>query len=95
MKKRTNNFAAIIMAAGQGKRMNNPDTAKVLYEVGNKPMIGHVIDLAQSVQTAPIVVIVGHQRESVKEYLSQINGDIFTCVQDPQLGTVQRSEFAD
>jgi UDP-N-acetylglucosamine pyrophosphorylase len=87
MEKQTNNFAAIIMAAGQGKRMKNPDKAKVLYEVGNKPMIGHVVDLAQSVSAAPIVVIIGHQRETVREYLSLIDGDIVTCVQDPQLGT--------
>ena len=29
----------VILAAGQGKRMNNPDMAKVLYPVGGKPMI--------------------------------------------------------
>lgn len=87
MVKQTNNFAAIIMAAGQGKRMNNPDKAKVLYEVGNKPMIGHVVELAKSASAAPIVVIIGHQRETVREYLSNIDGDVITRVQDPQQGT--------
>jgi UDP-N-acetylglucosamine diphosphorylase/glucosamine-1-phosphate N-acetyltransferase len=82
-----NDFAAIIMAAGQGKRMKNPDTAKVLYEVGGKPMIGHVVELANSCHASPIVVIIGHQRESVRDYLDTLDGNIVTCIQDPQLGT--------
>lgn len=87
MKQHTNHFAAIIMAAGQGKRMKNPDKAKVLYEVGNKPMIGHVVELANATQASPIVVVIGHQRESVRAYLKILNGTILPCVQDPQLGT--------
>ncbi len=87
MKQHTNNFAAIIMAAGQGKRMKNPDIAKVLYEVGNKPMIGHVVDLANSTQASPVVVVIGHKRESVRAYLNILDGDIVTCVQEPQRGT--------
>ncbi len=87
MAQQNNNFAAVIMAAGHGKRMKNPDKAKVLYEVGDKPMIGHVLDLANACYASPIVVIIGHQRESVREYLDTFDGNIITCVQDPQLGT--------
>ncbi len=87
MKQHTNNFAAIIMAAGQGKRMKNPDIAKVLYKVGNKPMIGHVVDLANSTQASPVVVVIGHKRESVRAYLNILDGNIVTCVQEPQRGT--------
>ncbi len=87
MTQQSNNFAAIIMAAGQGKRMKNPDKAKVLYEVGGKPMIGHVVDLANACQASPIVVIIGHQRQAVRDYLDTLAGNIVTCVQDPQLGT--------
>jgi UDP-N-acetylglucosamine pyrophosphorylase len=82
-----NDFAAIIMAAGQGKRMKNPDTAKVLYEVGGKPMIGHVVELAHACHASPVVVIIGHQREAVREYLDTLDAGVVTCVQDPQLGT--------
>ncbi len=87
MREGNDKFAAIIMAAGQGKRMKNPDKAKVLYEVGEKPMIGHVVDLARACDASPVVVIIGHQRESVREYLATIDGDVLTCIQDPQLGT--------
>ncbi len=87
MTQHSNNFAAIIMAAGQGKRMKNPDKAKVLYEVGGKPMIGHVVDLANDCQASPIVVVIGHQREAVRDYLNTLTGNIVTCVQEPQLGT--------
>jgi UDP-N-acetylglucosamine pyrophosphorylase len=80
-------LATVIMAAGQGKRMNNPSMAKVLYEVGGKPMIGHVVDLARQCNASPVVVVVGHQRESVMDYLRGYDGDIDTVVQDPQLGT--------
>jgi UDP-N-acetylglucosamine pyrophosphorylase len=80
-------FAAIVMAAGQGKRMKNPDQAKVLYEVGGTPMIGHVVGLAQSCNASPVVVIIGHQRDAVREYLETLNGNVVTAVQDPQLGT--------
>jgi UDP-N-acetylglucosamine pyrophosphorylase len=82
-----NHFAAVIMAAGQGKRMKNPSLAKVLYEVGGKPMIGHVIDLAHNCDASPVIVIVGHQRESVREYLQSVDERVVTVVQDPQLGT--------
>ena len=36
---RTPPLAVIILAAGKGKRMNNPDMAKVMYELNAKPMI--------------------------------------------------------
>jgi len=41
-------LAAVIMAAGQGKRMKDPARAKVLYELDGKPMIRYVVDLALS-----------------------------------------------
>jgi UDP-N-acetylglucosamine diphosphorylase/glucosamine-1-phosphate N-acetyltransferase len=81
------NFAAIIMAAGQGKRMNNPSMAKVLYEVGGKPMIGHVVDLALTCNADPIIAVIGHQRESVRDYLDSLEKNVATVVQEPQLGT--------
>lgn len=87
MVQQNNNFAAIVMAAGQGKRMKNPDKAKVLYEVGGKPMIGHVVDQANACHASPVVVIIGHQRDAVREYLDSLNGNIVTAVQEPQLGT--------
>lgn len=80
-------LAAIIMAAGQGKRMKNPDKAKVLHEVGGEPMLGRAVRLADESGASPVVVIIGHQREAVKDYLQSAGFKVETAVQDPQLGT--------
>jgi len=80
-------LAAVIMAAGKGTRMKNPDIAKVMYPINGKPMIEHVVDLALKLESQNIVVIVGWQKDSVIEYLASA-GKRVTCVdQSPQLGT--------
>jgi UDP-N-acetylglucosamine pyrophosphorylase len=80
-------LAAVIMAAGQGKRMNDPSRAKVLYEINSKPMIHYVTDLAVALGATQIVVIVGHQRQHVMDYLKKSHPTVLCAVQDPQLGT--------
>ena len=42
-------LSVIILAAGQGTRMNS-DIPKVFHEVGNYPMICHVLDLSQKLK---------------------------------------------
>lgn len=80
-------LAVIIMAAGKGTRMKNPDMAKVMYVINGKPMIEHVVDLAHNLQSRETVVIVGWQKDSVIEHLAS-TGKRVTCVeQSPQLGT--------
>lgn len=89
--------AAVLMAAGQGKRMKDPSRAKVMYELRNKPMIHHVVDLARELGATEIVAIVGHQRQSVIDYLAKSHPEVTCAVQDPQLGTghaVLQSESA-
>ena len=41
----SNDVNVIILAAGQGTRMNS-SISKVLHEVGNKTLIQHVVDAA-------------------------------------------------
>ncbi len=71
----TNGTAVVIMAAGKGTRMKNPEMAKVMYEVDGKPMVRHVVETAQRIGSSRIIVIVGHQRQSVIEYLRKTFGD--------------------
>jgi UDP-N-acetylglucosamine pyrophosphorylase len=80
-------LAAVIMAAGQGKRMNDPSRAKVLYEINGRPMIHYVADLALTLGAADTVVIVGHPRQLVIDYLKKSHPNVTCAVQDPQLGT--------
>lgn len=54
------------MAAGKGTRLKSK-RAKVLHEIGGRPLLGHVIAAAAHVVPArDILVIVGHQAEEVK-----------------------------
>ncbi|MEC0248379.1 bifunctional UDP-N-acetylglucosamine diphosphorylase/glucosamine-1-phosphate N-acetyltransferase GlmU [Paenibacillus chitinolyticus] len=74
---------AIVLAAGQGKRMKSK-LYKVLHSVCGKPMVGHVLDTLEHIQTEKTIVIVGHGAEAVKGYL----GDRAEyALQEQQLGT--------
>jgi len=85
------NLATVIMAAGKGKRMKNPDKSKVMFELNGKPMIEYVINVALKIKSDLIIPIVGHQKQSVIDFLtncfpSEINKIKFAH-QDEQLGT--------
>jgi bifunctional UDP-N-acetylglucosamine pyrophosphorylase / glucosamine-1-phosphate N-acetyltransferase len=59
-------FAIVIMAAGKGTRLKSR-RAKVLHEIGGRPLVAHVIDSAlQVAKPQDIYVIIGHQGEAVR-----------------------------
>lgn len=77
-------LAIIILAAGKGTRMKS-DKAKVLHDVFFEPMIHHVIKAVQPLTADRSIVMVGHQKDTVKEALSGFN---LACVeQKEQNGT--------
>jgi UDP-N-acetylglucosamine pyrophosphorylase len=81
-------LAVVIMAAGKGTRMNNPDIAKVMFTINNRPMIEHVIHLALRLNSTRVVVIVGWKKDSVIHHIAQVFDSRVECVeQNPQLGT--------
>ncbi len=80
-------LAVVILAAGKGKRMNNPDMAKVMYEINSKPMVEYVVELAGVVQSARTLVIVGWQKQMVIDYLSKKIPTVEFVEQPEQLGT--------
>ncbi|MEK7671772.1 MAG: sugar phosphate nucleotidyltransferase [Bacteroidota bacterium] len=81
-------LAVVIMAAGKGTRMSNPDMAKVMFTVNGKPMVEHVVDLALRLDASRVVVVVGWQKDSVLRHLAKEFGSKVECVeQNPQLGT--------
>lgn len=75
--------SAIILAAGKGTRMKS-DLNKVMHPVMNKPMIGHIVTNLKKAGVEKIVVVVGHDADSVKEYLKD---EVEYALQEPQLGT--------
>jgi len=62
--------ASIILAAGEGTRMNSKK-AKVLHEVCGYPIIEYVVRAALEVSQDLPIVVVGHRAEEVKQYLGQ------------------------
>jgi len=61
----------IILAAGQGTRMNS-SLPKVLHHIGGKPMLQHVIDCCEELNIDSLGVIVGHGSEQVKASVSHL-----------------------
>jgi bifunctional UDP-N-acetylglucosamine pyrophosphorylase/glucosamine-1-phosphate N-acetyltransferase len=77
-------LAAVILAAGRGKRMVS-DLPKVLHEVGGRPMIHWVVDNALAAGVDPIVVVVGQGKDQVMESLSYAT--LKYAIQEHPLGT--------
>jgi len=81
----TSKLAAVILAAGLGKRMKS-DKAKVLHEINGKPMVMYVIETAKKIVGNNIVVVIGKQAEKVSEIVSKEYKVIF-ALQKEQRGT--------
>lgn len=75
---------ALILAAGQGKRIKS-DLPKVLHKVCGKEMVNHVIDTLRKGNVEDINVIVGKGAELVKENTKARN--VSYSLQEEQLGT--------
>ena len=76
--------AAIVLAAGLGKRMQS-DLPKVLHPALGRPLLLHVLDAVQEAGIAPVVVVVGHQAERVQQACA--GRALGWALQVPQLGT--------
>ncbi len=76
-------LAAVILAAGQGTRMNS-STPKVLHHVGGVPMVLWSIQNAAALGAAPVVLVVGIGAEAVKQ---AVGDQVEYAHQAEQLGT--------
>ncbi len=65
-------LAVAILAAGLGKRMKNPEKPKVMFELAGKPLIQYVVELALRINAERIIPIVGHRREQVIEFVTNL-----------------------
>ncbi|GFP77965.1 bifunctional UDP-N-acetylglucosamine diphosphorylase/glucosamine-1-phosphate N-acetyltransferase GlmU [Clostridium fungisolvens] len=75
---------AIILAAGQGKRIKS-NLPKVLHKVAGKEMVNHVIDTIRTAGIVDINVIIGKGAELVKEKTT--SREVSYSMQLEQLGT--------
>lgn len=77
----------LVMAAGLGTRMKSK-RAKVLHELGGRPLIAHVVRTAASLAPQQIYVVVGHQAEEVEKAAIAEVGELAAGVlQAQQRGT--------
>ena len=84
----------LVMAAGLGTRMKSK-RAKVLHELGGRPLIAHVVRTAQTLDPRTILVIVGHQAEEVEQAVLAEVGEVASfAVQAKQRGTGDAVESA-
>jgi len=86
------NIHTIILAAGKGTRMNT-SLPKVMQPLGGKTLISHVIKTAK-VSSKNITVIVGHEKDLLKEHIESIDPNIQTADQNEQLGTAHAVKTA-
>ena len=77
---------AVVLAAGLGTRMKS-SKAKVLHKVAGEPLLGHVLRAVTAAGIEDMVVVVGHQREAVGEYLAGSHPNARTAVQETMRGT--------
>lgn len=84
-------IAAIILAAGKGKRMKSNKVNKVVFSLGKKQLILHVVDKLHELLISPIIVVVGFAKESVMKVL----GDrVVFALQSKRLGTAHAVKCA-
>ena len=86
------NIHTIILAAGKGTRMNT-NLPKVMQPLGGHTLISHVIKTAQK-NSKKITVVVGHQKDLLKEHINNIDPQIQTADQNDQLGTAHAVKTA-
>ena len=81
-----NAVAVVILAAGQGSRMQS-DLPKVLHRLGGVPLFGHALAAARSLEPEQVIVVTGHGSDRVTKALSKLDPEARTVLQEEQLGT--------
>ncbi len=76
--------AAIILAAGSSSRMG-AGRHKLLLPLGERSVLAHVLAATLASQARPIVVVLGHQTNQVRESISAYIADsAITIVENPE-----------
>jgi len=80
-------YAAVILAAGKGTRMNEglaSPIPKVMFSLNGKPIIDWSVQVVRKMNIDRIVLVVGYRKEMIQEYFSD---QVEYAVQAEQLGT--------
>jgi bifunctional UDP-N-acetylglucosamine pyrophosphorylase / glucosamine-1-phosphate N-acetyltransferase len=81
-------LSVVILAAGQGTRMKS-GLSKVLHRIAGEPLIYYPIALAGELGAGRVVVVLGHQLDSVRAAIEERFGkdEVEIALQEQQLGT--------
>ena len=82
-------LSVVILAAGQGKRMNS-DLPKVLQPLAGEPLLQHVISAARALQPDNVYVVYGHGGAQVQAALH--DAPVEWVLQADQLGCMYGGE---
>ncbi|MHB8482229.1 MAG: bifunctional UDP-N-acetylglucosamine diphosphorylase/glucosamine-1-phosphate N-acetyltransferase GlmU [Nitrospiria bacterium] len=77
---------AVILSAGLGTRMKSR-LVKVLHPIGGRPMILHLLDRIKAASPGRMIMVLGHQKEKVKEAVIKNYPEVQFVDQEKQLGT--------
>ncbi len=84
MKNTNQQYTAIILAAGIGKRMNS-QKPKVMHKIAGKPMIQHTVDTMMTLKPAELIIVANPH--NLGEIRSVVPPYVKFAVQEEQLGT--------
>ena len=86
VKHKLKKFGIVILAAGQGKRLNCVDLPKVMYKINERPIISYILEelVRGGLSKEQICLVVGFMEELVKEKIG--SGHIYAS-QKERLGT--------
>jgi bifunctional UDP-N-acetylglucosamine pyrophosphorylase/glucosamine-1-phosphate N-acetyltransferase len=77
------NLSIIVLAAGQGMRMQS-DLPKVMHPLAGWPMVRYVVEAARGLEPASLAVVVGYGADLVRQALGS---EVVYVTQEDQLGT--------
>jgi bifunctional UDP-N-acetylglucosamine pyrophosphorylase/glucosamine-1-phosphate N-acetyltransferase len=78
--------ALIVLAAGQGTRMNS-DLPKVLHPLAGVPMVAHALSAGAALEPEQVIVVAGHGAPQVEAAVAGINPEARIALQSEQKGT--------
>jgi bifunctional UDP-N-acetylglucosamine pyrophosphorylase/glucosamine-1-phosphate N-acetyltransferase len=79
-------LAVILLAAGQGTRMNS-ELPKVLHTLAGAPLLAHALAAARGLEPERVVVVAGHGAEAVTAALAELDPEATVALQAEQRGT--------
>ena len=86
-------IALILLAAGQGTRMNS-DLPKVLHEIGGAPLLAHALRAGAALSPERVVVVAGHGAEMVAKAAAVWDEAAEVVLQKEQKGTAHAAAAA-